>query len=234
VRNANRGLWRLCPRIALRRRGASAPPWATGPPPPFRGLHWITRGGVERTSVPGGLPSGQQIPLTPNPLIGIKSEVGVKSEELAVVAVSPRRRERVLSNRDGTAGRGANLMSIPTRGGGRCAPLPRATICSPFRAEERLAVRLSTTRCVQQKRWGTCSARAGRREPKLLIFLDGGNSTGNLWLSARANRSGFAKVIAGLTKPVSPTPSGASPGSLRLPPPSKKGDFPRHLTFAAL
>jgi hypothetical protein len=58
----------------------------------------------------------------------------------------------VLSNRDWTAGRGANLVSIHTRGGGRCAPLPRATICSPFRAEKRLAVSLSAIPCVQQKR----------------------------------------------------------------------------------
>jgi hypothetical protein len=36
--------------------------------------------------VAGRATGAQSAPLTPNPLIGIKSEVGVKSEELVVVA----------------------------------------------------------------------------------------------------------------------------------------------------
>jgi hypothetical protein len=51
-------------------------------------------------------------------------------------------------------GEGLTSITTDTRGGRRFAPLSRANIGSPFRAENRLAVRLSGIPCVQpEKIW---------------------------------------------------------------------------------
>jgi hypothetical protein len=101
---------------------------------------------------------------------GVESSRGQVRHPAPLPVPSPHRREHVLSNRDGTAGRGANLMSIPTRGGGRCAPLPRATICSPFRAQKRLAVRLQRLAMSSRKDVGTFSPRGERGAETSLNF----------------------------------------------------------------
>ncbi len=64
----------------------------------------------------------------------------------------PARWKRVLPMVTDVRGEGANVLATDTRGGGRCAPLPRATILWPCQGGKRLTIRFSGTPCPAEKK----------------------------------------------------------------------------------